>query len=681
MNTCYRLFYNYGWAILLFTLLTKLITLPISVWVHKNSIRMLRVQPELNRIKASFFGDPDRIAEEQAALYKREKYSPMASLVPMVIQIILLIGVVHVIYHPMTYILRLPIGSIEKATAHATLLTGVDPAASSIQLTAIEVMRDAAHISQFQSISAEMVTQVSGFNTGFLGLDVLWIPSVRGGWLMLVPLVAGLSALLLSIAQSRQNVLQVEQGKWGQIATSALTVGLSLYLGWFVPVGTALYWVASNLYAIAQQAVLNRMVDPKKSIDYEALRQSQKALVEIRAVGETQRDRETVRREKEDYKRFFSIANKHLVFYSEQSGFYKYYAGVIEYLQAHANIAIHYITSDPDDAIFRLSKKYPQIKPYYIGEKKLITLMMKMDADMVVMTMPDLDSFHIKRSYVRKDIEYVYMFHAMLLGMRTLRPGALDHYDTVFCSGPEQVRELRDIERETGSPQKKLIPCGYSLIDSLTADYARLPVEEKEFKHILIAPSWQEQNILESCLMPLLNQLLPAGYDVTVRSHPQYERRFPARYAQIQEDCAHLIGNRFRFEKDFSSNETVYTADLLVTDWSGIGFEYALATRKPALYIDTPMKVVNEEIRAAEMEANPPLDIRLRNTVGRSMTLEAVPEGALSAVEALIAERDAYGEAIDRVRAEELFNFGHSAEHEGQYILSTLMGRKGREKS
>ena len=101
--------------------------------------------------------------------------------------------------------------------------------------------------------------------------------------------------------------------------------------------------------------------------------------------------------------------NKHLVFYSESSGFYKYYQGIIEWLLAHTNLTIHYITSDPEDQIFALAEKEDKIRAYYIGEKRLITLMMKMDADVVVMTMPDIENFHIKRSYIRKDIEYIYI--------------------------------------------------------------------------------------------------------------------------------------------------------------------------------------------------------------------------------------------------------------------------------
>ncbi len=77
----------------------------------------------------------------------------------------------------------------------------------------------------------------------------------------------------------------------------------------------------------------------------------------------------------------------------------------------HSNVIIHYVTSDPKDQIFELAKERPRLRPYYIGENRSITLFMKLDVDIMVMTVPDLENFHHKRSYVRKDIEYIYMFH------------------------------------------------------------------------------------------------------------------------------------------------------------------------------------------------------------------------------------------------------------------------------
>ena len=66
---------------------------------------------------------------------------------------------------------------------------------------------------------------------------------------------------------------------------------------------------------------------------------------------------------------------------------------MIEQLLAKSNITIHYVTNDPDDAIFALAEKQPRIKPYYIGLKKMIPLMMRCEADIMVMTTPDLDKY------------------------------------------------------------------------------------------------------------------------------------------------------------------------------------------------------------------------------------------------------------------------------------------------
>ena len=77
MNLCYELCNNYGLAIILFTLFSKVILLPISIWVQKNSIKMVKMQPDINKIKINYFGDKDKIADETAKLYKKEKYNAL----------------------------------------------------------------------------------------------------------------------------------------------------------------------------------------------------------------------------------------------------------------------------------------------------------------------------------------------------------------------------------------------------------------------------------------------------------------------------------------------------------------------------------------------------------------------------------------------------------------------------
>ena len=97
MKWCWQLVSNYGIAILLFTLCTKIVLLPISVWIHKNSILMVKIQPEMNMLKVKYHNDGQTLATEQAKLFKRAKYRPMLTLVPLVLQIVLLLGVVYII--------------------------------------------------------------------------------------------------------------------------------------------------------------------------------------------------------------------------------------------------------------------------------------------------------------------------------------------------------------------------------------------------------------------------------------------------------------------------------------------------------------------------------------------------------------------------------------------------------
>ena len=390
MKGCYNIVGNYGWAIILFTLVSKIILLPISIWVQKNSIKMVKMQPEINSLKAKYFGDKDTIAEEESKIYKKYKYNPLASLVPLIAQIVLLLGVVEIVKNPSLYI------------------------------------------------------GVENIDMNFFGFDLSWIAAENGGIAIWIPVIAGLSALVLCIGQNIMNVLQAEQSKANKYGMLILSVGLSLYLGTFVTAGVALYWTASNLFAVVQQWLLNKAINPKKYVDYKALDASRKELKELQDISKNnKRTKEQIKKEKADYKRFFSIVNKHLVFYSESNGFYKYYKGMIEYILDNTNITIHYITSDFNDQIFELAKTEKQIKPYYIEEKKLITLMMKMDADVVVMTMPDINNFHIKRSYIRKDIEYIYVPHCIDSTNMTMRKNSTDHYDSVLVTDKYQ-REIQE---------------------------------------------------------------------------------------------------------------------------------------------------------------------------------------------------------------------------------------------
>ena len=612
MNGCYAICNNYGWAIVLFTLLSKIVLIPVSVWVQLNSIKMVKMQPEINYLNAKHFGDKDAIAEGQGDIYKKYKYNPLASMIPLIIQLIILMGLIEVI----------------KAGIN-------DPS----------------------------------INIMFYGIDLGKVPSVVKGAYILSPVIAGLSACIMCVCQNASNVLQSEQSAYNKYSTMIISVGLSLYLGWFVSVGVAVYWVASNLLSTAQLYILNFFINPKKYIDYEELEKSRKALDELKGLGSEEKRKlfgdEKTKREKQDYKRFFSVVNKKLVFYSEGSGFYKYYKGTIEYLLEHTNITIHYITSDFNDKIFELAEKNDKIRAYYIGEKKLITLMMKMDADIVVMTTPDLETYHIKRSYVRKDIEYIFVMHDMGSFNLTNRNGAVDHFDTVFCTGKHQKEEVEKIEIAKNLPKKTTVEAGYDLLDDMIKDYeSSKTVTERPV--ILIGPSWQVDSIMDSCIDDILEGFKNSEFDVIVRPHPQYVRHKAEKCEALKEKYKEY--SNISVQTDFSSNSTVFDAAILVTDWSGICFEYAYTTKRPVIFIDTPMKVMNPEYKMIDTV---PINIMLRNEIGKSIAMEDA-KSTIDVAREMIANADSYSDKIEAFRNEYVYNLGHSAEISAKYIINQL---------
>ncbi len=608
LEWCYGLTHNYGWAIVLFTLLTRVIMLPISVIVQLNSIKMVRMYPEMNQIKAKFYGNKDMISEENYKLYKQEKYHPALDLLPVILQLIILMGVI------------------------------------------------------------EGIKRVSVPNTMFFGFDLSLIPGRTLGKYILIPVVAAFSAWLMCFFQNIANVLQSEQSKANKYITMGISVALSLYLGFLVNGGVALYWTVGNLLAIAMLYMLNACINPKKHIDYESLRSSKEELNKVIATQSAVKKKltpEEIARDKADYKRFLKYGTKQIVFYSERNGFYKYYRGVIEYILRKTDIVIHYITSDINDEVFQMASD--KFITYYISENRFIVLMMKMDSDMVVMTMPDLQKYQIKKSLIRDDTEYVYMDHGIGSDNLMLRKHALDHFDTIFTSNDNAYNEIRGQEKAYNLKPKNLIRFGSCLIDDMIRDYKPGNREPNQIPTILIGPSWQPDNIMDTCIDDLLDSLLTCELHVIVRPHPQYVRHNKTRLEDIRDKYASYAN--FELQTDFASNSTVFNADILITDWSSITFEYAFTTLKPVLFIDTPMKVMNPDWKEIDVT---PLDLEIRTRIGLSIAPDECKQ-ADQTVNRLLSDSRFSPDSMSLMRDRYLYNVGNSAQEGARYLINRII--------
>jgi len=622
MHLCYIVTGNFGWSIVIFTLLTKLILFPISLISQKNSIVMVKIKPTLDDITARYENEPSLLMKEQKALYKKEGYSVIKALLPLLVQIPLIIGVISVINNPVKH-----------------LGDGVDP--------------------------------------GFFGLDLFALPEGN----LFIPALAILSTVFLCVMQNKYNVISREQGffgKWG------VALFLVIFTGWFVfvvPVGVGLYWTYSNVSGVLVLAVCNIIYNPKKYIDYENRSIKIKPTKEEKVVARERRKLEKTR-EREDMQRFYS-ADKELIFFSEASGFYKYFEGFIDYIIENSDITVHYLTADINDRVFGFNK--PQFKAYFCSPHGLITAFMKFEAKVAVMTLADLDVYQYKRSIVCKDIEYIYTDHGLGSCNLTLRTGALNHYDTVFCNCTDYNEEIRSTQRVYGLPEKKLVNVGFVLLDTLIDSYNKSVQESKQNSEqnfvqrankkpqILIAPSWQKDNILEYCLSPLMEGLFKTGANIILRPHPEFIKRFPGKMKSIFTKYEEQISSgKLEVQTDFSSNSTVYNSDLVITDWSSIALEFSLTTKKPSLFINTPMKVMNPEWEKIGVE---PMDLKLRDEIGVSLDVDKL--GSIdTVVQDLITRRDDYKTAITDIIDKRLYNVGSVAKVGGDYIIEQIMTRR-----
>ena len=367
------------------------------------------------------------------------------------------------------------------------------------------------------------------------------------------------------------------------------------------------------------------------------------------------------------------LDERSIVFYSESSVIlYPYVEEIIRELQ-NRDQKVCYLTSSKDDPI--LKNKNKNIRVFYIGDSEIekMNFFLRLKAKVLIMTMPDLGSYHIKRSK-EFPVHYIYTFHSMNSTHMEFQKDAFDQFDSIFCVGQYQIQELRATEQLYNLKQKNLVECGYGLLDKLIKLRSSFS-EKKNFlknnkKNILIAPSWGKHNLLESMGIELVKILLDAGYHVTVRPHPMTIRKWPKKIKAIKNEFDNEPN--FEMETDVSSFESIYSAYGLISDWSGIAIEYAFVCEMPVFYIDVSQKINNSSYN--KIQCNP-LEFSIRNLIGKIISpndLSSLPK----VIESTYEENNNFKTIIQEVRNKTIFNLGQSGIKGAQEILKILDGKK-----
>ncbi|MBD5439493.1 MAG: CDP-glycerol--glycerophosphate glycerophosphotransferase [Treponema sp.] len=270
------------------------------------------------------------------------------------------------------------------------------------------------------------------------------------------------------------------------------------------------------------------------------------------------------------------------VIYSDHKRYWNVFEPICEEFDRR-KIPLVYYTQSADDPV--LSKKYDFVKAEFIGEgNKGFVRMNMLNAGTVLSTTPGLDVLQWKRS---KNVDrYVHVPHSIddLSGYRMF---GLDYYDAVLCSGMNQVDFIRKIESlRTINPRETKI-VGSTYMDADLEYLKDLPSHKTNINYptVLLAPSWGKSAILSRFGESLLDALVETKFKIIVRPHPQSKTS--------EKDLLARLENRYKDAENLSWNydndnlAVMNESDILITDFSGIIFDYAFLLNRPLIYADT----------------------------------------------------------------------------------------------
>ena len=280
----YNLVSNYGLAIILFTIIIKLILLPLNVKSQKSMKKTQKIQPILAELQEKYANDKEKLQRETMKLYKENNVSMTGGCLPMLIQLPILIGLYQVIQKPLTYILNIDWSTAaDEVIRLRDAVVGMGQNIGNLANAGVDTIQSTGQIqlSNWAGIVGGG-THPWGINFNFLGLNLSYAPSegltelMNGNFanisiilLLLIPVLAvaaSFASMKISQIQSGQN----NNSQANQSAKVMTFIGpvMTLIFTFTLPAGLGLYWIISSAVQIVQQIALNYYLDRKKGDDF-----------------------------------------------------------------------------------------------------------------------------------------------------------------------------------------------------------------------------------------------------------------------------------------------------------------------------------------------------------------------------------------------------------------------------
>jgi len=280
LSFLYNLVNNYGIAILLFTVVIKLLLIPLSYKQQKTMKKTAKIQEKMNVIQFKYKNDPEKMNQEIMNLYKNEKMNPFSGCLTTIIQMLLLLSIFYLVKSPVTYMQKLTVEEQDKIQTYLTQMQESGKEASKVY-PEIDLIRE-YNLLKEKNPEDETVEKFN-INMNFLGLDLSKIPqqNMDDYTVYIIPILYIISSFisikLTTVLQQKQTInKKVIDGKTGKEDESqADTVMqtnkmmswmmpiMSISIALVAPLGLALYWLLNNVFMILERVILDKAIKPE----------------------------------------------------------------------------------------------------------------------------------------------------------------------------------------------------------------------------------------------------------------------------------------------------------------------------------------------------------------------------------------------------------------------------------
>ena len=265
MEWIYNLIPNYGWDIILFTLLINLIKIPLQLNQQKSMAKMSAFQPMVMEIQKKYKDKPEKQQEELLKLQRDYGYSPTSGCMPMLVNFLVMFGVIEVVYHPLQRIFQISAEALETAGAALT----------NLGISFTMVTRDTNIIAQVlagestvsAAFSAEQLAKIAEFgqHMDFFGIDLTQVPQWSFQAENLPLLIFPILAIVTMFISTHISMKASGQEMQGSMTIMMYIMPLTyLFFCFTVPCAFSLYYVISNIIMTVQSLVMRKIYDPDK---------------------------------------------------------------------------------------------------------------------------------------------------------------------------------------------------------------------------------------------------------------------------------------------------------------------------------------------------------------------------------------------------------------------------------